>query len=61
MFLYRPLENGRWPFQGLRRLFAVPTASFDLHPNATPTATPIREDILKNPGFGRYFTDHMAH
>ena len=39
----------------------MPTASFDLRPNATPTATPIRENILKNPGFGRYFTDHMAH
>nr|WP_283101557.1 branched-chain amino acid aminotransferase [Halomonas populi] len=30
-------------------------------PNAQPMAADIRADILKNPGFGRYFTDHMAH
>ncbi|MFG6137915.1 branched-chain amino acid aminotransferase [Halomonas sp. B23F22_10] len=30
-------------------------------PTADATATPIREEILSDPGFGRYFTDHMAH
>ena len=36
-------------------------ASFELLPNSTPTADSIREDILASPGFGQYFTDHMAH
>ena len=36
-------------------------ASFELLPNSTPTADSIREDILSSPGFGQYFTDHMAH
>ncbi|WP_043529503.1 branched-chain amino acid aminotransferase [Litchfieldella xinjiangensis] len=39
----------------------MPTAPFDLLPSADPTAETIRADILENPGFGRYFTDHMAH
>ena len=46
----------------------MPTASdnqsesrFEILPSNQPTADEIRENILKNPGFGRYFTDHMAH
>ncbi|PAU75119.1 branched-chain amino acid aminotransferase [Halomonas salipaludis] len=39
----------------------MPTASFAQLPNAQPTADIIRKDILANPGFGRYFSDHMAH
>lgn len=39
----------------------MPTASFELLPNAQPTTASIRDGILENPGFGRYFTDHMAH
>jgi len=35
--------------------------SFDLTPNANPTDQNLREEILANPGFGRFFTDHMAH
>ncbi|WP_346795751.1 branched-chain amino acid aminotransferase [Halomonas sp. Bachu 37] len=38
----------------------MPT-SFDLLPSANPTAAAIRGDILDNPGFGRYFSDHMVH
>lgn len=34
---------------------------FSVSPSTQPTATQIRDDILENPGFGRYFTDHMAH
>ncbi|WP_420841593.1 branched-chain amino acid aminotransferase [Halomonas urmiana] len=34
---------------------------FTVLPTAQPTAPQIRDDILANPGFGRYFTDHMAH
>nr|WP_275445806.1 MULTISPECIES: branched-chain amino acid aminotransferase [unclassified Halomonas] len=30
-------------------------------PNANPTDARVREEILANPGFGRFFTDHMAH
>ncbi|TDR51465.1 branched chain amino acid aminotransferase [Halomonas ventosae] len=34
---------------------------FSVSPSTRPTAETIRNDILDNPGFGRYFTDHMAH
>ncbi|MEC9484216.1 MAG: branched-chain amino acid aminotransferase [Halomonas sp.] len=37
------------------------TAGFSLIPNANPTDARVREEILANPGFGRFFTDHMAH
>ncbi|MFI0474428.1 branched-chain amino acid aminotransferase [Halomonas sp. HMF6819] len=43
----------------------MPTASsanrFEILPSNLPTAENIRESILQNPGFGRHFTDHMAH
>ena len=39
----------------------MPNATFDMLPTSSPTAANIRDDILANPGFGRYFTDHMAH
>ena len=43
----------------------MPTASFETSfetlPSNQPMADEIRDNILKNPGFGRYFTDHMAH
>lgn len=39
----------------------MPNATFEILPSAMPTAAAIREDILSNPGFGRYFSDHMAH
>ena len=34
---------------------------FSVSPSTQLTAAQIRDDILENPGFGRYFTDHMAH
>ena len=37
------------------------TPSFDIRPTITPTATNVRDEILSAPGFGQYFTDHMAH
>nr|WP_019952857.1 branched-chain amino acid aminotransferase [Kushneria aurantia] len=37
------------------------TQQFDLRPTAHPTEERIRAEILANPGFGRYFTDHMVH
>ncbi|WP_148252737.1 branched-chain amino acid aminotransferase [Aidingimonas lacisalsi] len=39
----------------------MPTDKFDLLPSAHPTTETIRTDILKNPGFGSHFSDHMAH
>ncbi|SFU00376.1 branched-chain amino acid aminotransferase [Halomonas saccharevitans] len=37
------------------------TERFSVLSTTQPTAPQIREQILANPGFGRYFTDHMAH
>ncbi|MEQ6916427.1 branched-chain amino acid aminotransferase [Halomonas aquatica] len=34
---------------------------FSVLPCNQPTAPQIRDDILANPGFGLYFTDHMIH
>ncbi|GAB6872422.1 branched-chain amino acid aminotransferase [Halomonas shantousis] len=39
----------------------VSTTGFGLKPNANPTDANVRAEILANPGFGRFFTDHMAH
>ncbi|QOR40159.1 branched-chain amino acid aminotransferase [Billgrantia diversa] len=39
----------------------MPNATFETLPNATPVAANIRDDILASPGFGQYFSDHMAH
>src|SRR5262245_21619866 len=36
------------------------TLRFPLQPNPRPTSPQRRAEILANPGFGRYFTDHMA-
>ncbi|MFM9443409.1 branched-chain amino acid aminotransferase [Streptomyces acidiscabies] len=36
------------------------TPTIELKPSASPLATADREAILKNPGFGRHFTDHMV-
>lgn len=36
------------------------TLSFDLHPNPRPRSAEERAQILRDPGFGNYFTDHMA-
>ena len=33
---------------------------FDIQPNITPVSTQDRQDILRDPGFGTVFTDHMA-
>lgn len=33
---------------------------FDFEPNPSPVAPDVRETLLKDPGFGRVFTDHMA-
>lgn len=44
-----------------RRFIAVPTERFSVLPSTDAKAAHIRDDILANPGFGRYFTDHMAH
>lgn len=37
-----------------------PMGSFELHRTATPVSDTDREKALSDPGFGRYFTDHMA-
>ncbi|MGO2132546.1 MAG: branched-chain amino acid aminotransferase [Halomonas sp.] len=37
------------------------TEHFNVLPSIQPLADNLRDDILANPGFGRYFTDHMAH
>lgn len=34
--------------------------SFSRHPHAAPVAAEARAELLKNPGFGRVFTDHMV-
>ena len=34
--------------------------TFDIHPAASPTSEADRTAKLKDPGFGRVFTDHMA-
>ncbi|MFM9270856.1 branched-chain amino acid aminotransferase [Halomonas elongata] len=39
----------------------MPTERFSVLPSTDAKAAHIRDDILANPGFGRYFTDHMAH
>ncbi|MBE9500584.1 branched-chain amino acid aminotransferase [Streptomyces sp. AA1529] len=38
----------------------TPRIAFDLEPTAEPLGTAEREAVLANPGFGRYFTDHMV-
>ncbi|BBI48373.1 hypothetical protein HORIV_07940 [Vreelandella olivaria] len=38
----------------------MPT-NFEILPSNQPIADEIRDNILKNPGFGKHFTDHMAH
>lgn len=37
------------------------TKPFTVVPHAQPTADAIRATILEDPGFGNYFSDHMAH
>lgn len=34
--------------------------AFTHHPSKTPRSQDVRQNILSNPGFGAYFTDHMA-
>ncbi|MFW5969145.1 MAG: branched chain amino acid aminotransferase, partial [Halofilum sp. (in: g-proteobacteria)] len=34
---------------------------FELEPNTTPASDDTRAAILADPGFGRWFTDHMVH
>lgn len=34
--------------------------SFEVTPNPAPTSDARREEILADPGFGRYFSDHMV-
>ncbi|NLU71048.1 branched-chain amino acid aminotransferase [Streptomyces sp. HNM0574] len=38
----------------------TPRIEFDLKPSAQPLPDAEREAVLANPGFGRYFTDHMV-
>ncbi|OHV07729.1 branched chain amino acid aminotransferase [Kushneria phosphatilytica] len=40
---------------------AVTTPAFDIRPTTQATEANVRAEILANPGFGRYFTDHMVH
>ncbi|MDN6179404.1 MAG: branched-chain amino acid aminotransferase [Halomonas subglaciescola] len=39
----------------------MPSDSFQLLPSNQPTADHIRANILKAPGFGIHFSDHMVH
>jgi branched-chain amino acid aminotransferase len=34
--------------------------TFSIHPNPAPVAADVRAGLLKDPGFGRVFTDHMV-
>jgi branched-chain amino acid aminotransferase len=36
------------------------SAGFSVTPNPSPRSAEARAEILTNPGFGRYFTDHMV-
>ena len=38
---------------------AEPTLAFARLPHPAPTAQDVRAEVLANPGFGTYFTDHM--
>jgi branched-chain amino acid aminotransferase len=38
----------------------TPSLEFVLHPHPAPLAAAKRAELLKNPGFGRVFTDHMV-
>src|SRR5699024_8292643 len=39
----------------------VPMTDFTVLKNLQPQPELVRENIKKDPGFGQYFTDHMAH
>ena len=34
--------------------------TFAVHPNSEPASETVRAEILANPGFGKYHTDHMV-
>jgi branched-chain amino acid aminotransferase len=38
----------------------TPVPQFDLHPTPAPVSPGEREALLRDPGFGRVFTDHMV-
>src|SRR5882672_7915861 len=38
----------------------VPAMTFAVHPNPAPTPDARRVEILADPGFGKFFTDHMV-
>ncbi len=48
-------EAGGW-----RPYYAVPMARFIVDPRVQRTPIAQITDSLRDPGFGRYFTDHMA-
>src|SRR4051812_4835277 len=37
----------------------APALAFDLRPTSTPVSPGRRAELLQDPGFGRYFSDHM--
>ena len=39
---------------------AAQKLEFSIHPNPAPVAADVRAGLLKDPGFGRVFTDHMV-
>lgn len=39
---------------------ATQKLTFSIHPNPAPVAADVRAGLLKDPGFGRVFTDHMV-
>ena len=39
---------------------AAKKLTFSIHPNPAPVAADVRAGLLKDPGFGRVFTDHMV-
>jgi len=39
----------------------VSTSGFEARLSSNPLDAALRNEILANPGFGRYFTDHMVH
>jgi branched-chain amino acid aminotransferase len=39
---------------------AAQKLTFSIHPNPAPVAADVRAGLLRDPGFGRVFTDHMV-
>ena len=52
----RPIET----IHGILPMSAAQTSTFAIHPNPAPVAAEVRAGLLREPGFGRVFSDHMV-